>query len=78
MCGGGTVRYKLKKSKKRDEEKEETHARKSNECVLLTEIPGVRLRGSNGGKSCSFCGVIRRRVTEHDLLSTTFFLYRFQ
>lgn len=46
-----------KESKKRgvDREREEkTHARKSNECMLLTEIPGARLRGSDGGKSCSF------------------------
>lgn len=35
-------------------EKEKTHARKSNECMLRTEIPGARLRGSDGGKSCSF------------------------
>lgn len=39
---------------KNRKEKEKTHARKSNECVLLTEIPGARLRGSDGGKSCSF------------------------
>lgn len=29
--------------KKRCRGKEETHARKSNECVLLAEIPGARL-----------------------------------
>lgn len=45
--------------------------------MLLSEIPGARLRGSDGGKSCSFRWVIRRRVAEHDLLSRTFFLYRF-
>lgn len=37
---------------RKDEEK--THARKSNECMLLSEIPGARLRGSDGGKLCSF------------------------
>lgn len=45
-----------KESKKRvveRKEKEKRHARKSNECMLLTEIPGARLRGSDGGKSCS-------------------------
>ena len=43
-----------KGSKKRGVERNEAHARKSNECMLLTEIPGARLRGSDGGKSCSF------------------------
>lgn len=53
-------------------EKEKTHARKSNECMLLAEIPGARLGDSDGGKSCSFRRVIRRQVAEHDLLSVTF------
>jgi len=35
-------------------EKERTHARKSNECMLLTEIPGAMLMGSDGEKLCSF------------------------
>lgn len=70
-----TVRYKLGYARGCSErkEKEKIHARKSNECVLLNEIPGARLRGADGGKSCSFRWVIRRRVAEHDLLSITFF-----
>lgn len=42
-------RYRERKRKK-----EKTGGRKSNECMLLTEIPGARLRDSGGGKSCSF------------------------
>lgn len=46
-----------KESKKRGVERERKrrkHARISNECALLSEIPGARLRGSDGGKLCSF------------------------
>lgn len=38
----------------RERERRKHMPKKSNECVLLTEVPGARLRGSDGGKSCSF------------------------
>lgn len=56
-CCLSTVRYKVREVNRRvqrEKEKQKTHAGKSNECMLLTEIPGARLRDSDGGKSCSF------------------------
>lgn len=46
-----------KESKNRGEERERKrrqHMPENQMRVLLTEIPGARLRGSDGGKSCSF------------------------
>lgn len=44
----------VQRYRERKRKKEKTRGRKSNECMLLAEIPGARLGDSGGGKSCSF------------------------